>query len=114
MGKYKIEARENIYIKSFDLRMSSGEEYKFEKEDDDIPRELEKLKSIGSLRITKLSKETLRIEDEEDEPEEDDEVVTDDIDKYDCPECEQTHYVDSNIGKEHLEYLDKNKEDRGE
>jgi len=112
MTKYKIIATENISLNTLDERLSSGEKILIDEPTDSQLSEARRLDSLGMIRLTELEKKTIRtVEEERDEPEEEEDVSDDedevDFEEYECPECERTHYVDSQIGKEHLEmYLD--------
>jgi len=111
MSKYKIIARENIKLYLDNItRLSIGESVIIENPSGTRLSTLERYEKLGMIKLIKLEKMTITtVEDESNEPEEnnisDDEL---DFEEYECPECDRKHFIDSNIGKKHLEkYLDK-------
>lgn len=103
MVRYKIRANENVRLNTFNLRLTRGEKITVESPTTSQINELERYDKSGIVRITKLEEEEMNVAEED---EEEDEL---DIDSYYCPECERTHYVDSEIGKKHLDkYLEEN------
>ena len=129
--KVKVEARENIILRSIRKRLESGDSVILEDPSDSTMDILEKQKSRGNIRYTILEEETIitvdeeeakeEVEEEEDKEEVEEEVDEDNVEslyeeetvdeyveeneRFDCTICGKTHYTDSNIGKEHLKEM---------
>lgn len=123
MSKIKVEARENVIIRSERERLEAGNTMIIENPSKRAMDELDTHKNRGNIRYTVLEEKTVKtVENEEvqeieekDEEEEDNvetlydesdntEISLDD-DRFDCEICGRTHYTDSKIGKEHLKEM---------
>lgn len=120
MSKYKIEANENVYIRSLDENLRGGDKLNIDSPSDTVLNELERCQNIGLLRYVELVEKRVDTYPEEDEEQKDEEETgvtnLDDFEgtldefieeneNYYCEMCGRTHYTDSSIGLEHLEEL---------
>lgn len=116
MSKYKIEANEDVYIRSLDERLSRGDKIKVDSPTDTVLSELDKCDEIGLIRYVELvEKRVDTYPHDEDEFEDTKSKLSDysgsvdefieDNENYYCKICGRNHYTDSSIGVEHLKSI---------
>jgi len=108
MVEYKIEARDNILIRSLGVRLGSGDTINVEDPSDSVMDELERFYGIGDIRLEELEEQVVTtVEEPEEESEvsdEIDELIGSDV-QFECTICDRSHYGDSKIGQKHLEQM---------
>lgn len=87
---WKVTAKDRLYIKTLDKRLEPTQSFTIDNPTRSVMNELNRCEDIGLVKLQKLEKIK---------------VMTKDKEKFYCPDCGHVHYVDSNIGKKHLEEL---------